>query len=322
MNMWLYCASVRACRPVFLLIVLVFVNTPVLAKTYGLVVSGLPGNADYASQFSEWSAAYVDALGSLDTDDNLIVALDESADRDGILDAIAGQAQKIVADEAIAETTTFVLMLLGHGTTDNSTWRFNIKGPDLTTEDLVAALNAVPAQRQLIVLATSASGAALEALAQPGRVVVTATKSGGEVNAVRFPGYFAEAMRGGAADYDRNEILTVTEAYRFAEGQTRNYYEQEKLLASEHSRLRGDGAADIALALLGSLKDARDDPVVATLLDDRLILEQAFQQLKSRKQEMPMADYYLELETLLISIATLQQRIDKATGWSDNDADS
>jgi len=86
--------------------------------------------------------------------------------------------------------------------------------------------------------------------------------------------------------------------------------------------LRGEDADDIAVALLGSLRDAKDDPVVASLLEQRLTLEQRFKALRLRKSDMPVDDYYSELETLLLSIARLQQSIDKATGWSDRDASS
>jgi hypothetical protein len=288
------------------------------AQTVGLVVSGLGGDAKYTESFGATADAFASALESLDSVPGSVVKLDESASRDAILESIGQLADSL--QESI--DAVFVLMLVGHGTADSYTWRFNVSGPDLTTEDLVAALNAVPAARQLIVLATSASGAALDTLKQPGRVVVTATKSGGEINAVRFPEYLAEAMSSTVADYDRNEILTIAEAYRFAESSTREYYDQQKLLASEHSRLRGDDAGDISVALLGSLKQAKDDPVVTALLDDRLLLEREFKRLTQRKDDMSTAEYYSELETLLISIAILQQSIDTATGWRETDADS
>ena len=226
------------------------------------------------------------------------------------------------ADSTDTPHQAFALVLTGHGNADKQGWRFNVAGPDLTSDDLIAALNAVPVQQQLVVLAASASGAALDSLSQLGRVLVTATKSGGEINAVRFPGFLAQAMQSEVADYDRNEILTVAEAYRFAEARTREYYEQQKLLASEHPRLRGDEADNIAIALLGSLQDANDDPVVASLLDERLTLEQRFKALRVRKPDMPVDEYYDELETLLLSIARLQQSIDEATGWSETDGNS
>lgn len=299
---------------------------PASAQTYAVVVSGLGGNADYSAEFSESSDSFSSGLLSLDTDPSLIITLDESATRETILASIDTQIKRIQSDLqsgfVAASEPVFALILTGHGNADNDSWRFNVSGPDLTSEDLIAALNTVPISRQLVVLAASASGAVLDSMSQLGRVLVTATKSGGEINAIRFHQYLGEAMESDVADYDRNEILTIAEAYRFAEARTQEYFEQQNLLSSEHSRIRGENADDIAVALLGSLRDAKDDPIVASLLDDRLSLEQTFKALRKRKSEMPVDEYYSELETLLLSIARLQQSIDQATGWSEDDANS
>ena len=289
-----------------------------LAETHAVIVSGLGGEAVYSDSFRDVATASTRALETLDKGADRIVQLDDTATREDILEAIQARADAMSYDRP----GTFVLILIGHGTTDSTTWRFNVAGPDLTTEDIVAALNKVPASRQLVILAASASGAALAALAQPQRVVVTATKSGGEVNAVRFPGYLADALDSIEADYDRNEILTIAEAFRFANARTEEYYEQQKLLASEHARLVGDLASDIPVALLGSLRQAQDDPVVTALLDERLGLEQQFKMLTARKAQMPVTAYYDELELLLLEIARLQQSIDAQTGWSEADAES
>jgi len=139
---------------------------------------------------------------------------------------------------------------------------------------------------------------------------------------VRFPIWFAEAMDSNKADLDRNEILTAAEAYRYANQKTIDYYDSRNLLATEHARLNGDAADSMALARLGALKIASDDPEVTRLLDERLILETRFRALRERKPEMKPEQYYEELEVLLISIAQLQQSIDKATGWSESDAES
>jgi len=299
------------------------------ARTYGVVMAGLGGTEDYAVAFNDASLSLSGALRTLESDESLVITLDEKASRNDLLAAISDQtermkrdAEQLAASGASGKQAVFVLMLVGHGNADANGWRFNVTGPDLTTDDLIAALNTVPASQQLVVLAASASGAALDPLSQLGRVVLTATKSGGEINAVRFPEFFAQAVQSDVADFDRNEILTVAEAYRFADARTRDYFEQQKLLASEHSRLRGDLADEFPIALLGSLKDARDDPVVAQLLDERLVLEQTFKSLRERKNDLPVEQYYVELEELLLSIARLQQSIDETTGWSENDADS
>lgn len=293
-------------------------STSLFAENHAVVVTGLGGNANYAEQFSNTGTAIYESLQTLDIETDRVVFLDEKATKENILDAINDVGQRI-EDPSVA---FFSLFLIGHGNADSDGWRFNIAGPDLTTNDIVAALNPLASVQQLVVLASSASGAALDTLAQPGRVVVTATKSGGEVNAVRFPEYLAEALRSAQSDVDRNEILTIAEAFRFAESRTVDYYEQQNLLAPEHARLRGDNATQIPLALLGSLKDASKEPEVAALLAERLVLESRFKTLKEAKPSMSKPDYYRDLELLLLEIARLQQSIDLATGWSENDADS
>lgn len=311
--------SLRECRvrAVIFIVSLLFAY-PVSAQTYAIIVSGLGGEFQYTEQFASTGQVVFESLQSLDVEDDLIVYLDETATREIILKTIDDVARRIKSDEP----SVFALFLIGHGNVDSGGWRFNISGPDLTTEDLVAVLNPITASQQLVVLAASASGAALDILAQPQRVVVTATKSGGENNAVKFPGFMAQALRLSEADYDRNEILTIAEVFRFAESRTVEYFEQEKLLAPEHARLKGENAADIPVALLGSLKNATNDPAVASLLDERLVLEDSFKQLKRAKSTLTSKDYYAQLEQLLLEIARLQQVIDVATGWSESDAES
>ncbi len=309
-------AVVIAPRLLSTLIILLIACAPSLlqARTVALVVSGLGGNPEYDEAFAGYGSAIADGLSSLEVDKDAIIYLDGSANRENLLEAFAMQAEK-TAD-------VFVLVLIGHGTYDAQTWRFNIKGPDLTTEDLVSNLNLVNAQQQLVVLATSASGALLDILSQPNRVVITATKSGGELNAVRFPEFLATAIGTEQADLDRNEILTVAEAFRFADNRTREYYETQKLLASEHARLSGDSAESIALAKLGALRDSQDNPTVIALLEQRLQLEQQFIAIKRQKNSLPTSEYFDSLESVLLELARLQQSIDDATGWSENDGNS
>ena len=284
------------------------------ARTVSLVVSGLGGNAEYSEAFDAYGTAIADGLSSLEVDSDAIIYLDENATREHVLEAFEAQAR--------TSADVFVLVLIGHGTSDSTRWRFNIKGPDLTTEDLVSTLNLVQAPNQLVVLATSASGALLDVLSQPGRVVITATKSAGELNAVRFPEYLATAISTEQADLDRNEILTAAEAFRFADNRTREYYETQKLLAPEHARLRGEGAETIALAKLGALREAQDNPEVVALLEQRLGLEQRFITIKRQKTSLSTSDYYEALETVLLELARLQRSIDEATGWSETDGNS
>ena len=286
--------------------------SPVRAELSALVVGGLGGDPSYAERFDRQARTVAEGLRSVAPRPSAVRVLASGATREAIIGAI---------DSLAAEGgERFVLVLIGHASVDPRQWRFNLSGPDLTTSDLVAALSSLPMSDQLVVLATSASGALLDVLEQPGRLVITATKSGGEINAVRFPSFLADALGSDVADIDRNEILTVAEAFRYADARTREYYDERNLLASEHARLVGEDAASLALARLGSLRLAGSDPTVATLLETRLSLERDYHALLARKGDLAPDDYYAELETLMLSIAALQRVIDRASGWSDEDA--
>jgi len=281
------------------------------AKTTAVVVTGIGGNEEYAEQFLTHGNTIAEALRSVaekDVDIELLSGL--QANRTAVLERIEYHATQ--------SGDVFMLFLIGHGTVDAETWRFNVPGPDITTADLVSSLALVDAPKQLVVAATSASGALLEVLSQPGRHVVTATKSGGQVNAVRFPEFLASAMESSVADVDRNELLTLAEVWRFSNEQTQKYYKDKKLIAAEQARINSDEPNQITLARLGALRNAKDNPVVAALLDERLVLEAQFASLKSKKPDMDTQAYYAALEPLLVSIAKLQQKIDLATGWGDS----
>ena len=62
-----------------------------------------------------------------------------------------------VAHDAKAEDD-FVLILIGHGSYDGTDYKFNLVGPDITAAELATFCDRIPARRQLIVNATSASG--------------------------------------------------------------------------------------------------------------------------------------------------------------------
>ena len=136
-------------------------------------------------------------------------------------------------------------------------------------------LDRVPAGRQLVVNATSASGASVHALQKPNRTVITATKSGTEKNATVFARYWIEALRDAAADTDKNEVITALEAFKYAELKTKQFYETNKRLATEHPMLDGGdqqgpiNAGRFALLRVGSAQIAAKDPAKRALLDKR-----------------------------------------------------
>jgi hypothetical protein len=221
-----------------------------------------------------------------------------------------------------------VLTLIGHGTFDGATYKFNIPGSDLTAAELAGILNKVPAGKQLVVNMTSASGASLAALQKPRRVVVTATKSGTEKNATVFGRYWVEALRDPAADADKNESVSALEAFRYAERKTTEFYDTAKRLATEHALIedtgKGEGvkapsaangqgiaASSLSVLRLGSVQQAANNPAKRKLIQDREDLEEKIDKLKYEKAARPADEYRRQLQTLVLQLSRVQEELDK-----------
>jgi len=208
-----------------------------LAKTTGIVVTGIGGNEEYAEQFLAQGQTVVDALRTIsESPDDFVLMQGEQATREKILAEIDKQSQ--------LQSDAFYLIFLGHGTVDATSWRFNLPGTDINTEDLVGSLAQVNAPTQLVLLGTSASGAVLEVLSQPGRYVVTATKSAGELNAVRFPEFFAKALGSSVADVDRLYQLSNASLLR-----------RSKTIGLRTCPFNGRGARALSLSTLRFVKN-------------------------------------------------------------------
>jgi hypothetical protein len=268
------------------------------AADYRLAVAGLGGEPDYEARFRSLAAEHVKLAGG----ESLAGGQATRAGLKAAIERVAGQA---------TGEDTFALLLIGHGTFDGLVYKFNVTGPDVTAEELRDWLGRVKA-RQVVVVATSCSGAAATVLKSAQRTVVTATKSGTEKNAVVFSRYWVEALRDGGADTDKNEAVTAAEAFEFARKKTAAFFETQKRLATEHAVLEDGGAeARFALVRFGAAQKAMNDPEKRSLLAHREELETAIEKLKLEKAAMPIAEYRQRLNVLLVDLAKTQEAIDR-----------
>ncbi len=273
--------------------------TGLQAADYRVIVAGLGGEADYDTRFQLHAAESQKLLGG--EGETLIGARATKAN----LKAALEKLYKTVAED------TLVVLLIGHGTFDGLVYKFNLTGPDISAEELRGLLDPIAA-RQLIVLASSSSGAAVEALRRDNRAIVTATKSGTEKNAVVFARYWVEALRDAAADTDKNEVLTASEAFQFAKLKTAGFYETQKRIATEHPLLESGGIAQrFAVLRMGAAQRASNDPAKRALLGKKDELETAIDKLKLEKAALPAAEYKKRLSALLIELAQTQEEIEK-----------
>jgi len=289
------------------------------AETYYLVVAGLGGEAEYEQRFSGWAS---DLTKLLKAEPNS--KIETLSGKDATKPNIEAKMREAAA--ASKPDDEFVLMLIGHGTYDDQDYKFNIPGPDISAKELSALLDKIQA-RQAVILMTSCSGGAIPALQKPKRVLVTATKSGTEKNATIFARYFIEALRDKDADTDKSEIITVSEAFHYAEQKTAKFFEAQKRLATEHALIedtgKGEGVKDpspengeglvasrFALLHLGSVAMI-NDPEKQKLLKHKEELEAAIDELKYEKASMALPQYRQKMQEYLLDLAKTQEALDK-----------
>jgi len=287
-----------------------------------IVVVGAPGTPEYATQFAAsadlWQQACAKDQARFET-----IGLDEggaSQDRTRLQEALDAESKDT--------TTPLWLVMIGHGTYDGRTARFNLRGPDVSADDLAAWLR--PMTRPVAVVNTASSSAPfLKALSAPGRVVITATKSGFEQSITRFGQYLAEAIVEPAADLDKDGQTSLLEAFLAASHRTGEFYSAAGRLVTEHALLddNGDGLGTPADWFRGirPVKKARDDasldgyrghqfcllynpaeaqwpPELRTRRDG---LELEVMKLRDTRQSLTEEAYYTRLEALLVEMARI-----------------
>jgi len=291
------------------------------AADYYVTVAGLGGDPDYEARFVKWAQDLERELKT-DPDAHVITLSGLGATRQQVEQAIAK-----VSSEA-TETDTFALFLIGHGTFDGTDYKINLPGPDMTGAQLAAALNRIPARRQLVVNMTSCSGASLASLTRKGRIVISATKSGNEKNAPVFARYWVDALHDPSADTDKNGSVSALEAFRYADRKTAAYFESEKLLATEHALItdtanptgvrdpkpeNGQGLLAASFVLIRQRTESGKalSPEKQRLVSKKEDLEAKIDRLKYEKAAMDETDYKRQLTALLLELARTQAEIDR-----------
>jgi len=304
---------------------------PLPAQTHVLVICGIGGEPRYQQTFLETGLAVVAAAeGKLRIPRERVVLLAEDSTRDARIDgrstgeAITARLRALaqVADPA----ATVLVVLIGHGSATRDGARINLPGPDLTAEQFAGLLAPFGTQRVIVVNAASASGDWVGALAGPGRVIITATRSGVEREETQFGRYFATALGSDEADADKDGRLSVLEAFEFARREVVRGYERDQRLLTEHALLEADGdgvgtrepvltegdGAAAAAVLLGDA--ATGTGPLTGLAAARDSLEREVARLRSRKEALPPVEYDRRLEDLLVELARVNRALREQEG--------
>jgi hypothetical protein len=295
-----------------------------------IVVRGASGTDEYGELFDSWANRW--AKAARQGGGTLVAVGSQNAQVDA-----AGEAEKRINDFDLLQSTVAKWaqrnVLIGHGTFDGRTARFNLQGQDVSAKQFEDWLKPVKTPVAFINCASS-SAPFMKRLAEPGRVLVTATKSGSEQNFARFGEFMSLAIGDVKFDLDKDGQTSLFEAFLAASRRTDEFYETEGRLATEHALLddNGDGngvRADwfrgvrvVKKAASGAGVDwqkahqmhlVRSDaeknlPVEVRRERDRI--ELSVISLRDRKSEFENEDeYYAQLETLLISLANIYEPV-------------
>jgi hypothetical protein len=284
--------------------ILLMAARPAPAETSHLVVVvGLGGEKKYSDAFRATAAAMVGAAEKkLGLDPAHIVSLGEQdATRDSIGKALAGVAARAKPGDVV-----FVL-LIGHGSFQQGEARFNLRGPDMTAADFAPLLDALSAQTVVFVNAASASGDFVKPLSGKNRAIVTATRSAQERNETAFAAHFVAAFAEAGADADKDDRVSLQEAFDYARREVQRAYEKDRKLLTEHAVLEdGRGGALARTLFLGGGEGAdasAGDPALVALRQERRDVEKRLDALKARKDATAAASYEQEMEALLLDLA-------------------
>jgi len=290
-----------------------------------IVVVGAPGTPDYAEQFRQWAGLWEQIC----TDNParlLTIGLENegsASDREHLQQRISGAAEN--------GSTTLWLVLIGHGTYDGRTAKFNLRGPDVSAEELADWLK--PVQRPTAIINTSAASAPfLKSLSAPNRVVITATKSGFEQSATHLGRFLSHAIGDIEADLDRDGQTSLLEAFLAASHRVEEFYASAGRLVTEHALLddNGDALGTPATWFRGIRPDrkaadgapldgylahqfhlcpsAEESGLTIHQRQERNRLELEVFQLRDARDLYPEEVYFEKLEALLTAIARIYQQ--------------
>lgn len=318
-----------------------------------IIVVGAAGEASYEEAFANWAARWQSVAQAAGARSTLIgepAAESEPNDRERLQQAIAALAPEAAANDsngAQAETAQadapVWIVLLGHGTFSQNVAKFNLRGPDVSAEELAQWLR--PLTRPLVVInASSSSGPFINALSGPNRVIVTATRSGIEQNYARFGEYLSQAVGEPQGDIDHDGEVSILEAFLAAAAGVRDFYRSAGRIATEHALIddNGDGLGTPANAFRGTRVVARPSdssqtvdgtlaarislaPVAARLAltererQARAEIEAELERLRNQRPQLSEADYQQALLPHLIQLARIYQAAEARAAEANGD---
>jgi hypothetical protein len=213
--------------------------------TYAVVISGIsrdPNERAAKERIVNDLRAYLLDKAAVEPSRLLVLLPDSSPSSASIQQSTGDNIKQAIA--SCAATTSpadrLVLFYTGQANAVTGELRFNLPGPDVAQKDLAAWLNAVKADRQLVVLDCPCAAVAAKALARRGRVILCAANEN-QPYATRLGAHFVPALARAESDTNHDGRVSVLEAFTAAVREIEQWYQQRQLLQTETACLEDDG---------------------------------------------------------------------------------
>ena len=281
-----------------------------------LLIQGAAGEKSYGESFSAAALRWSDLAAAAKIDFTHIKPGEQDA-------SMKQRIQNWITSDETRNAGDIWILYLGHGTSNDSGAKLNLEGPDLSATELANWLSTFEGQL-VFVHGGSASAPFLPQLSGPNRILITATRSGSEINYARFGEYFAAAISDSNSDLDLDGSVSLLEAFVAASNEVEIFYSEAGRLTSEHALLddNGDGRGYEALAFDGLRPTSEDQDgrlarqtalresspgsfLNAEQIKKRNQLERQLETLYSRKKDTLEEEYFTELEAILDQLAAL-----------------
>jgi hypothetical protein len=304
-----------------------FLDSPDSSK-FAVIMAGPTVGDENKAKFRQWAFSLHDILArDYGYDSDSITLLFDRGENDGpgaerIDGAVDRQGIERHLAALVAEAGTgdqISLFLIGHGSGEAEEAKFNIVGPDITGFEFAELLDQFEQQDVVIVNTTSASYGFSSSLSAEGRVVISSTRSPQEKYDPVFSRYFIEALDSRNGDRDKNNRVSMLEAFNYAKDNVEQFYEEQGRLAAEHAGLDDNGdsmftldptideidgrLAEIAYIDSLSIADENLSPRALQLKAEMQELERSVFILRGSKADYLEADYWRQMEELLVNLA-------------------
>ena len=267
---------------ILIILALCLIATTPFAADHALIIGGVAGEKSFYDAFwgatSRFHQLLTDEYGY--TPDQITFLFEDMGDIDRgghgaaeLVDAESNQEQVLAAFDQLAKTVQpsdrFLLFMLGHASrTGRGSAKFNLRGRDITEVEYVTLLNRIPAENQILIFGFPYSGRLVPQLSAPRRIILTSSSPNeGYSLQAGFGDVFVDAFSIADNDINTDGDISLLEAFLSLQTRTKEWYENDGTVQSEHPHLddNGDGNAtrNLTIAPETTGVDGTDDGALA-----------------------------------------------------------